>query len=421
LQPSDTRPSSELVKPDNSVAVSKSALFAAVRAGDGVRVASLLKKGADIEWQDAVGQRALFKAIFYEKEAVARVLIESGADVNAVDQDNVSSLHEAISRGLRGTVELMIKKGADIHARRRDRVALEAAVDFKRAGLVRLLIDKGADVNSIGGHQFTPLHRCALSGNGDVKIAEILLENAANPNQGDEDGRKPLHFAVLYGFCDLVGLLLKYGAEINSIDNVYTTPLMVAAAKAQEAIIEILLEHHPDLTIIQSETEASAIHFAAKGGSPKVVQSMLYRGLSANSKDKWGRTPLFYTAEHNHPLCTTVLLNGGANRWLVDNKGRTALWLAARNGNDRIVDMLVDDDDDDAAADINMGDLDGVTPLHVAAAYGHFEAVKVLLQHGADLNVVDKDGHKPIDMAEHKGEERLVDLLLTEEQRARKE
>jgi len=44
-----------------------------------------------------------------------------------------------------------------------------------------------------------------------------------------------------------------------------------------------------------------------------------------------------------------------------------------------------------------------LSPLHVAAAFGHEKIVKVLLEHGANPNVIDKNTFAPLHLASHFG------------------
>jgi len=46
--------------------------------------------------------------------------------------------------------------------------------------------------------------------------------------------------------------------------------------------------------------------------------------------------------------------------------------------------------------DVNQGDYDRRTPMHLAAADGNLEVVKFLVEHNANVNVIDRFGHSPL-------------------------
>jgi ankyrin repeat protein len=55
-------------------------------------------------------------------------------------------------------------------------------------------------------------------------------------------------------------------------------------------------------------------------------------------------------------------------------------------------------------AEVNAKNLNGTTPLHVAASMGHKEIAESLLAHKADVNARDKDGLTPLGVAVQCGE-----------------
>ena len=63
-------------------------------------------------------------------------------------------------------------------------------------------------------------------------------------------------------------------------------------------------------------------------------------------------------------------------------------------------------------ADINSKDVDGQTPLHVAARVDHVEMAKLLLAHGANVNEKDTQGKTPLFAAARKGSREMVELLV---------
>ena len=65
----------------------------------------------------------------------------------------------------------------------------------------------------------------------------------------------------------------------------------------------------------------------------------------------------------------------------------------------------------EAGFDLNLGDYDHRTPLHVAVAESHHEATQFLLKQGVDLNPVDRWGQTPLDEAVRKKDSILQDIL----------
>lgn len=75
----------------------------------------------------------------------------------------------------------------------------------------------------------------------------------------------------------------------------------------------------------------------------------------------------------------------------MDEYGRTPLWYQAMNGDTPAIrKSLV------AGIDPTSADKGGFSALHVAAEYGHGEAISLLIEAGADVNCVDRHGNGPL-------------------------
>ncbi|XP_067086074.1 arf-GAP with coiled-coil, ANK repeat and PH domain-containing protein 2-like isoform X4 [Osmerus mordax] len=98
----------------------------------------------------------------------------------------------------------------------------------------------GAEVNWVNTEddKRTPLIM-AVQG-GSLVTCEFLLQNAANVNQQDAQGRGPLHHATILGHTGQVCLFLKRGANQNAADIEAKTPLSMAVDAANADIVTLL-------------------------------------------------------------------------------------------------------------------------------------------------------------------------------------
>uniref|UniRef100_A0A8C6Q8H5 Arf-GAP with coiled-coil, ANK repeat and PH domain-containing protein n=1 Tax=Nothobranchius furzeri TaxID=105023 RepID=A0A8C6Q8H5_NOTFU len=98
----------------------------------------------------------------------------------------------------------------------------------------------GAEINWVSTEEDkkTPLIM-AVHG-GSLVTCEFLLQNAANVNQQDAQGRGPLHHATMLGHTGQVCLFLKRGANQNAADIDEKTPLSIAVEAANADIVTLL-------------------------------------------------------------------------------------------------------------------------------------------------------------------------------------
>jgi FOG: Ankyrin repeat len=114
-----------------------------------------------------------------------------------------------------------------------------------------------------------------------------------------------------------------------------------------------------------------------------------------DARDEQDRSVLMRAAEAGNLLFVAHLLDMGADTSLIDPDGHTALHLAAIDGDDGVIEMLIS-----AGAEVDALDSQNRTPLWYACAnnYPDSAAVEVLLRAGADTRLRDQAGVSPGDM-----------------------
>eukprot|EP01099_Mayorella_cantabrigiensis_P005712 TRINITY_DN4633_c0_g1_i2.p1 TRINITY_DN4633_c0_g1~~TRINITY_DN4633_c0_g1_i2.p1 ORF type:complete len:248 (-),score=67.39 TRINITY_DN4633_c0_g1_i2:209-952(-) len=135
------------------------------------------------------------------------------------------------------------------------------------------------------------LHDCCKRGHFDL-CQKILNEtNSEGVNKQDSYGWTPLHIAADRGYVDIVGLLLRKGAE-PSVHNWSGTPLHYAVENGHYKVIDLLLKNGADLSATDNKGD-TGLHRAARFGYYDIFQLLLKRGAGAllSVPNKMGETP----------------------------------------------------------------------------------------------------------------------------------
>ncbi|KAJ9655450.1 hypothetical protein H2201_008802 [Coniosporium apollinis] len=135
-----------------------------------------------------------------------------------------------------------------------------------------------------------------------------------------------------------------------------------------------------------------------------------YLELDVNKTDNRRRTALYWAARSGNEAVVRMLLETGADPKAKDKHGTTALHWAASWGNEVMVRLLVE-----KGADPRAKTEDGETALHKAARSGKEAVVRLLLEKGADPEAKDKDGTTVLHSAASSEKEAVVRMLLEEE------
>ncbi len=184
---------------------------------------------------------------------------------------------------------------------------------------------------------------------GDGKRVEQLIENGAiiDCQSKHWTNSSALHIAVDKMHLSIVSLLLSLGANTEVVDSNGLTPLMLACATENDdglAIAELLIEKGADPNYVRESDEMTALKFAARRGSENLVKRLCALSDDIDGPVGTKQTALMLAARYNNVRVIKVLLDCGADpnkecglKWA---KGKTALWLAQEEGSKNAVKYL---------------------------------------------------------------------------------
>ena len=227
-------------------------------------------------------------------------------------------MHGRLSEGHRKSQTLLLENGADLHSRTElGATPLHSAVDANKDSVVRTLLSHNAEVDALDGTdgtgQLTPL-RLATSKSNEV-IMRLLLEAGAKAGFRTKSGRTAFDKAVKLKTDGPTRLLLEFGADPNQKDDLGQTPLHYASMAGSLVNVSTLIPiarvqaiDHYGRTVLHA-----AIMAPEKSERKEVVESLLNtKQIDIDARDTNGWSALTYSTHYELAQVTQILLDAGA-------------------------------------------------------------------------------------------------------------
>ena len=379
----------------------------------------LLSSGATVDLQDEVGDTALRYASWNKNPEIVKLLLRAGLDVNHQNKFGQTSLMQATTSGKLEVVRTLLSSGATVDLQSSPHMgegwmfnrftgkyevvmvkvegetALINAAQKGHSEVIKLLLAAGADPDL----QTKTEGRTALMAaarNGEEEAVQVLLNAGANPDLQNKNGETAFRIATAKKREKVIKLLIAAGVQMGQEDREKYAELL----KEKERKIRKELEEKKQRLLADMHKQDSrgriSLMKAAKDGDWETVNILVNGGVDVNMQDERGWTALMYLASSNdlpadmREKIGELLINGGAKVDLQSKEREgsvTALTLAARyKENLKLVYLLLA-----RGADPKQRSHGDKTALMHAAQYGNAPVARALINLGADVNL-QRDG-----------------------------
>ncbi|KAJ3031894.1 UNVERIFIED_CONTAM: hypothetical protein HDU68_010853 [Siphonaria sp. JEL0065] len=217
--------------------------------------------------------------------------------------------------------------------------------------------------------------REAIRAKDDVAVIEMLKSTQETLNLA-EDGTSELDsildIAVQNIGLDTIKALVAHGVKINDVDS---TPVIMAVKRESKEILLFLLEHGADVNAVDSN-QSTALHVSASLGSVEMCEILLHHDARIEEVNSFGYTPLLAAVSSVKLETTTLLLEHGANQFAVDTHSEgNAINIIVACSENAVIEFEIFQALLQAKTPINVIDDQGHTVLETAVFGGKFDVV----------------------------------------------
>lgn len=351
-------------------------------------------------------------------------------------------LSEAAMQGSKEAVRTLLKQRVDVDASQGDgTTALHWAAFRDDLDMAKMLIAAGANVKAETREgAITPLFMACT--NGNAAMIDLLLKSGADANSVKANGTTALMTASASGSADAVKVLVDHGADVNAKETVHgQTALMFASALNRDAVVKVLLAHKADPNITTKVNPVTRVRFdqdgnivedkpgaAGRGAAPAAAAAAEggrgrgrgARGSGAEAEVRASAGGRVSTAEAQDKADEAAdAAAATAASKAANDAAKADLELFAHSMGLKSAEYLV------AKPKARAGDVafraprrvgpeftGGMTALLYAAREGHMDAVRALVEGGANINELSGDKFSPMVMAITNGHLDMAMYLL---------
>lgn len=403
---------------------------------------------------DRQGRNLIHHAAMADNGEIFPLLVKMGVPVDEPDKSGRTPLSYAAELDRVAIVKLLLQNtSVDInHADETGRTPLSYAADGGSDQTIELLLERpGIKVTLAADNGRTPLsYACIHSTSSALTFALLSAADASVADVADKNGQTPILWAAGSGSAAVCSRLIALGVDVEHMDKNKRTPLSLAAERAYDDVVRVLLETRrvdkmskcaagrtpldwavrefseldgPCFDWHRREERKWAIVYmlitgdldqvptvtsferllkeAVELDKPQVISQLIPTHLA---NDIYSPLELVeHAMEHGSDDTVRAVITALA-KTEIEVSHASILSSAASAGRTVLVEELLRKEKASETGDQSL--------ISQAAANGHMETIQMLLEKGTDVNQADGDGKTPLMLAGMHDREETIKMLL---------
>ncbi|MGK0182674.1 MAG: ankyrin repeat protein [Halioglobus sp.] len=367
-------------------------LSAAVSVEFATAVTYLLEQGADVNHPVGIRRTpCLNLALSKGADEIAHLLLIHGADVRKEDSKGVHAVHIAAEEGNLSFLRMLLRKGQGrvLDHRGQNPAHYAAMTTEENSKALQVLHGNGTGMDVPTRQKARPSHLSALKGNAGNLRSLLLL--GADPEVVDANGKG----LIYYGVQSSCRELLDYFTKLRVSEKEKHLKDAIGAAIAMDYLDHVSILYGLGIPIGDEIVGGlSGLQISSKYGATKSARFLLEEGADAIATNFMGVTAVEMSAveesvEHLRLFC----LHGDSDIDRKYAKGKTLLHLSVEAGRLLNTALLIE-----LSASLDQVDDSRDTALHLAARRGDAKMLRLLMACGADFNKKTADGKTPAEL-----------------------
>lgn len=312
--------------------------------------------GADVNNRDDEGRTYLYNALMNRNYTCARFLLSC----SDIDKSEFTPLTLAVLMDDEEEVKSLLNAGEKVTKKDSyGKIPLQWAIEMDHQNCVELLLNH--DDEALCDAAGNILYMMRLAENGHEKSAFAIMTKVRKTLTQNQS----LSVNEAYEQGDARAMILYAAAGNNSTDNLLSDLECVALAGDVEKL-KHLLKTEGDYSI--SRNLDAAVYWASAAGNVEALKLLLVKANEMGEELNYRLCPLMAAVRHGYTDVVNHLLDSPRlNKSFKDKNGRNALYVAAEQGNEELLELLLLSPlNDNTSVDYN-----GITPLQLAVDNKH--------------------------------------------------